>query len=288
MRRLVALGAIATLTAAAPAPGLEARLEAIAKAAGGRVGAAMTLIETGRQVGWRTDERFPAQSVYKLPIAIAALAEAERRKQPLDAPVEVIAADLVPGPYPSPVRAAYQQGRRRFPLRELVHQAIAVSDNTASDALLRLAGGPAAVNAHMHAIGLTGITVATPIRHFEPEQNTATPRAVMTLLVRLHRGQGVSAESRAVILEAMRACTTSPGRLKGLLPKGAVVAHKTGTSGTYGGVTLATNDVGLITLPDGRHVAIAVFLKNARVGEARRDRTIAEVARAAWDAWSRP
>jgi beta-lactamase class A len=65
------------------------------------------------------------------------------------------------------------------------------------------------------------------------------------------------------------------------LPAGTVVAHKTGSSGTHDGVTAATNDIGLITLPDGRKLAVAVFVTDARADSATRDKVIAQIAAAA-------
>ena len=79
---------------------------------------------------------------------------------------------------------------------------------------------------------------------------------------------------------------TGPRRLKGLLPKDATVAHKTGTSGTRNGINAATNDVGIITLPNGRHVAIAVFVAESPADEAAREEVIAKIAKAVWDKWS--
>jgi beta-lactamase class A len=78
---------------------------------------------------------------------------------------------------------------------------------------------------------------------------------------------------------------STPGakRLKGLLPAGANVAHKTGTSGTDKGVTAATNDIGIITLPNGRHLAIAVFVADSPADEATREGVIAKIAKAVWD-----
>ena len=61
------------------------------------------------------------------------------------------------------------------------------------------------------------------------------------------------------------------------------MAHKTGTAGTRDGLTRATNDVGLVTLPDGRHLAIAVFVSDSRADEATREGVIAKVSRAVWD-----
>jgi beta-lactamase class A len=81
----------------------------------------------------------------------------------------------------------------------------------------------------------------------------------------------------------MTATKTFPTRLRGLLPAGSEVAHKTGSSGSRDGVSAATNDIGLITLPDGRHLAVAVFLRDSKASDEARDAVIARVARAAWD-----
>jgi len=86
-----------------------------------------------------------------------------------------------------------------------------------------------------------------------------------------------------LLLSLMTATPTGPHQLKGLLPAGTVVAHKTGGSGTVNGLTRATNDAGLITLPDGRHLSVVVFVSDTRADTATRDRIIARIARAAWD-----
>jgi beta-lactamase class A len=73
-------------------------------------------------------------------------------------------------------------------------------------------------------------------------------------------------------------------RLEGALPAGTRVAHKSGSSDVVGGVAAATNDIGLIQLPDGRHIAIAVFVTDSTADEATREQVIARIARAAYDA----
>ncbi|MGL5807887.1 MAG: serine hydrolase [Xenococcaceae cyanobacterium] len=75
----------------------------------------------------------------------------------------------------------------------------------------------------------------------------------------------------------MERCETGASRLKGLLPKEVVVAHKTGTD------FLATNDAGFITLPDRKgHIAIAVFVKNSDKPMPEQEKAIAEVARSVY------
>jgi beta-lactamase class A len=87
----------------------------------------------------------------------------------------------------------------------------------------------------------------------------------------------MSPKSREFLLDVMSRTRTGAGRLRGMLPNGTPVAHKTGT---LGGVA---NDVGYITLPDGRRFAIAVFTNSSMTPESDRERAIAEVARALYD-----
>ena len=78
--------------------------------------------------------------------------------------------------------------------------------------------------------------------------------------------------------------TTGPKRLNGLLPKGTIVAHKTGSSGADdSGITAALNDIGIVTLPDGRKFAIAVFVSNSKENEETNERIIADISKMAWD-----
>jgi beta-lactamase class A len=109
-------------------------------------------------------------------------------------------------------------------------------------------------------------------------RNYATPDAAVALLRALHERRGVSEASQALLLKLMTESTTGPKRLKGLLPPGTLVAHKTGTSGTEKGITAATNDIGIITLPNGKHLAIAVFVADSPADEATREGVIAKIA----------
>ena len=103
------------------------------------------------------------------------------------------------------------------------------------------------------------------------------------LLRAFYEGRGLSTASRALLLQWMTETGTGPHRIKGNLPAGTSVAHKTGTSGTSNGLARATNDVGLITLPDGRHLAVAVFVSDSKATEEVREGIIAQIARAAYD-----
>jgi beta-lactamase class A len=78
-------------------------------------------------------------------------------------------------------------------------------------------------------------------------------------------------------------------RLKGLLPPGTPVAHRPGTACTSEtGPSVAINDVGIVTMPDGRRFAIAVMESGSRASFEAQEDTIARLARSAWDALLRP
>ena len=115
----------------------------------------------------------------------------------------------------------------------------------------------------------------------------ATPDAMAGLLCALQAGKGLSASSRRLLLGLMTTSKTGTDRIKGLLPTGTVVAHKMGSSGTVNGLTRATNDVGLVLLPDGRHLVVVVFVSATKANEATRDAVIAKFrsVRQAYDAY---
>jgi beta-lactamase class A len=232
------------------------------------------------------------QSVYKLPIAMAVMRKVEAGRAKLDQSVRVEKSDFVRRGMHSPIRDRNPNGAE-LSVGELLRFSVSESDGTASDVLLELAGGPEAVGRYLIELGVTEMIVADPEkeigRDWETQyRNWATPAGAVSLLAALHEGRGgLSESSRAFLLKIMIESSTGPRRLKGLLPKDAVVAHKTGTSGTREGVTAATNDIGIVTLPDGRHLAVAVFVSDSKADEATREAIIAKAARAAWDNWSK-
>jgi beta-lactamase class A len=287
IKKLVLLMAAAALSST----GWHEQVEQLSRQAQGRVGAAAMVLETGESVDFNGDQHFPMQSVYKLPIGMAVLHAADRGALNLEQKVRVQRRDLVPVGLGSPIRDRYPNGDVEFSVRELLRYMVAESDGTASDVLLRLAGGPRRVTDYLRSIGVTEIVVATSEKEMAKSQevqyqNWATPKGMLGLLRALHDGQVLSAMNRALLLQFMTQTGTGPHRIKGLLPAGTIVAHKTGTSGTVNGLSRATNDVGLITLPDGRHLAVAVFVSDSTADEATREGVIARTAQAAWD-WSK-
>jgi beta-lactamase class A len=269
---------------------LEAALREAAGRIDGEVGVAVLHLQRDVHASVNGDRRFALASVCKLPVAYGALQQGP--VDPADS-VSIAAADRAPGDTP------FADGMR-VPVARLVERSLAHSDNTASDVLLRFAGGPAEVNRRMHALGARELRVdrsmrrifadwrGTPQEAFVAnERDSGTAEGVVTLLAALHRGQELRPDARQVLIDALQAAATGPNRIRAGVPAGATVAHKTGTLGPL------THDVGIVTLPDGRgDVALAVLIQSDSPLSAR-EAVIAAMARAVWarfaqDAETRP
>jgi beta-lactamase class A len=217
---------VLVLLAASSAAGLGERMASIAAQTPGHIGAAAMVIESGERAAVRGRDRFPMQSVYKLPIAMAVLRDVDRGKLALDRSVRIAASEMVPPGLHSPIRDRYPGGAA-MPLADVLRYAVTESDGTASDVLLRLAGGPARVTAYLEELGVHGVRVMTTdlaMSRGESVQyrNWAQPDEMLALLGLFWEGRGLSAASRARLLEWMTVTTTGLKRLRGQLPERAV------------------------------------------------------------------
>lgn len=268
---------------------LNKEVKEIAAQANGRVGVFALVLETGETVAsLNPRDHFPMQSVYKLPISMAVMQAVEVGKIKLADKVSIGKSEFIGRAAHSPIRDKFPKGTL-LTVEELLRYALVESDGTASDLLMRLAGGPAAVQAYLSGLGIKEMIVLDTEQSFAEDhslqfRNYATPEAAVALLRALHERQGMTEASQALLLKLMTESTTGPKRLKGLLPAGTPVAHKTGTSGTEKGITAATNDIGIITLPKGKHLAIAVFVADSPVDDATREGVIANISQAAFQA----
>jgi len=165
---------------------------------------------------------------------------------------------------------------------------VSLSDNVAADILLRLAGGAKAVDTYVAGLGIRGFhlrdTEAVLHRDLKAQyRNWFEPAGAVQLLRGISDNSPLTSEHSQLLLAWMTPADPTK-RLEGDLPAGTRVAHKSGSSDVVGGVAAATNDIGLIPLPDGRRIAIAVFVTDSTADEAARERVIARIARAAYDA----
>lgn len=267
---------------------LAEQIRAIAATAQGKVSVACSLPGTTLNCDLNPHGHPPMQSVFKLPLAIAVLQRVDQGKLSLDQPVRFQASDrFVPRAY-SPLQDRYPEAEVDVPLRELLRLAVALSDNAAADLLLRLIGGPRTVDGVMRAIGIGGFHLRDNEHLLHREVNAQyrnwfEPAGAVQLLRRIADRSPLSPASTALLLEWMAGNPTAP-RLAALLPAGTDVRHKPGTSSVDHGLAHATNDIGLITLPDGRRLAIAVFVTDSTADEQTRNGVIGRIALAAYQA----
>ncbi|HEV7766876.1 MAG TPA: class A beta-lactamase [Thermoanaerobaculia bacterium] len=256
------------------------------------IGVAAIHLESGRSVGVRGTERFPMGSVYKFPIVIAALQRVDAGTLKFDQTITIDPKDFSPGW--SPIRDDAKGKPVTLTVRELLRSTVSISDNTASDATVRLLGGPAAIQKVMNTLGVPGIRIdreeRTIAKHLdEPNgrknyasdvRDSSTPDEMAKLLVAFfHRRNGLSKASHDLLMQWMIDTPTGVRRIKAVVPKGSVVAHKTGSMpGTV-------NDVGIVTAPDGKdHVVIVVLSKAGTSEEKLREDDVAAAAKAAYAA----
>ena len=265
MRRLailfVLLGLAAPVAAETPVHlrSLEQQLRTIEAANPGNVGIAALDLSSGDMVSVHGDEPFPMASTVKVAIAAQYLAQVEHGRRSLDT---IIA------------------GR---PARRHLEAMIIRSDNPATDIILRDLGGPTKVQQWLAQNQLSGVRVDRSIarllsdrRDLRDRRDSATPKAMVTLLQQLDSGKLLRPSSRSYLLSLMARCQTGKNRMRALLPSGTPVEHKTGT------LNGLTTDVGFITLPDGRRLAIALF---ARYG-SNRPSVLAAAARKIYDGFA--
>src|SRR3954447_5206007 len=253
------LAFVAQPAAAASSPSLstlEQQLSSLLSSKSADVGIAALDLNTGETVSIKGNTPFPMASTVKVAIAALYLAQVDNGRRSLD--------DTING-----------QSARSLMARMLIH-----SDNRATDILLKDLGGPSAVHNWLEDNGVTGLRVDRTIsqllsskRDLWDRRDSSTPVAMVDLLKRIYKAELIKPESRNYLLDLMSRCETGKKRMKALLPYGTPVEHKTGT------LDGLTDDVGFITLPDGRRVAVAIFTR----GGVDRPKAIAETARAIYD-----
>jgi len=294
---------------------LQSEISRLAKITDGEVGLTAIHIESGRRTDFHATGRFPMASTFKVPIAVQLLSRVDRGEIRLDQMVTIEPHDLHPGS--GEISNLLKQPGVVLSVRNLMELMLLISDNSATDIVLRLAGGPEAVTSKMRELGITGINVNRPTvrlisewlgadlppeKDWTPDlygklynaippaaraaaearfnadpRDTAQPAAMAELLLKIYGQKLHKPETAELLLDIMRRCQTGDARIKGMLPPETVVAHKTGSIGG------TINDVGIVTLPDNAgHVVIALFVKQGTKSEVS-EKAIAQIARAVYD-----
>jgi beta-lactamase class A len=279
-------------------------IERLADATGGIVGLAATQLATGRHIGHREDELFPTASVIKLPLLVTLYEDAIAGRIDLSERVVYRERTKVAG---SGVLQYLDDGLDPT-LRDLSVLMMSVSDNTATDLLFDRVG-KTRIEATMDRLGLSSTRVPFDIRamlmelvdmdHSKPggydelrtrlrqsaggggrsmipDQADRTTPADMSRLLELIESRSIlDADACTAIIELMKR-SQSGTRIPGLLPKGTVVAHKTGS------YRRLRNDVGIVYAPNGPYV-IALFARELARDNVDDDGALARISLAVYE-----
>ncbi len=297
---------------------LQKDLNAITATSDGKVGVCALENVKAEPVCIRGSERFPLQSVMKFIVAAVALDEVDQSRLKLTDIIRVKPEDSSPGPqeFADLVRA---KGEYPATIEELMRRSIVDSDSTSVDVLLQRLGGLGRVQDFLKQRKVEGLRIDRNERDLQAEfsglswqpsyaasgkfeaavnaapaakkdqaleaylkdpRDTSTPEAMVKFLKRLAAGELLSVASTQKLLSIMEGTVTGKDRLRAGLPQSWKIAHKTGTSASWRGRAATTNDVGIMTAPDGTTVAIAVFISDSRQSGSERGAIIAKAARA--------
>ncbi len=308
--------AAATLNAADPGfDRLQNEVARLAAISDGEVGMSALHVESGRRVSLHPDDRFPMASTFKVPVAVQLLSRVDRGEIKLDQMITLQPGDLHPGS--GTLTSLFNKPGVDLSVRNILELMMLISDNSAADISLRLAGGAEAVTSKMRELDIQGINVnrstaflisdwlgatlpaekdwtpdvfraayaavtpqqriAANDRFNRDPRDTAQPAAMETLLEKIYERKVLKPETSDLLLDIMSRCQTGEARIRGILPPKIPVAHKTGSIGG------SINDVGIITLPDNAgHVVISLFIKQGSKEDVS-ERTIAQISRSIYD-----
>ena len=272
--------------AAHPTDVLRSKIAAYISAKHINAGVAIMHLEKGDTLSVNGHEHYPMMSVCKFPQAITLLHLIDSGKLSRDGKVHITPYDLT-----QPTHSTLQKDHPKAPfdlsIAEALAYSIGQSDNITSNVIFAMDGGPAAVEAYIHSLGVAEIGVGVDYRHMRNDslyRNWITPVAATMLLNKFFTGKILTDTSRATIWKAMVEAPNGKDRLPALLPAGTVIGHKTGTAGRdSANITAAFNDIGIMQLPGGGHIAVAVFIAKTSLADEENAKTIAEIGKMVWD-----
>ncbi len=268
--------------------GPDSKINSIIEGKKATVGISVLGFENGFTYNKNGNKKLPMQSVFKFHIAAAVLHLVDQGKLSLDQKVSLNASDLHPDTW-SPLRDKYPNGGVEVPLSEVIEYTVAKSDNNGCDILLKLIGGTKTVQKFMDSKGVKGFQIAYTEEEMHRDwnaqyKNYSTAASATGVLKKFYDGKLLSKKSTDYLTNVMLSTSTGTNKLIAQLPKGTPVARKTGASGkNNAGLTGAENEIAIVTLPDGKHYAIAVFVSNSTETNEVNCKMISDISKSVWD-----
>lgn len=267
---------------------LEQKINSIIKNKKATVGVSVLGFENGFKYDKNGDKKLPMQSVFKFHIAAAVLNAVDQGKLSLDKKIMLDPSNLLENTW-SPLRDKYPAGNVEIPLSEVIEYTVAKSDNNGCDILLKLLGGTQVVQKFMDSKGVKGFQIKYNEEDMHNDwnvqyENYSTTKSAADVLKKLYDGKLLSKKSTDYLMKVMLSTSTGLNKMVEQLPKNTPVARKTGASGkNNAGLTGAENEIGIVTLPNGKHYALAVFVSNSMETDAVNCRMISDISKEVWE-----
>jgi beta-lactamase class A len=247
-----------------------------------QVGVGVKHLESGDTLTINNSFQYPTQSVYKFPLALAILKEVDLGKLTIDQKINITKEDLHSNTW-SPLAKEYPNGNVDLTIEQLLSYTVSKSDNNTCDILFKILGGPNEVEKQMRNWGYFNIAIQTTEVEMHiggdsaQQANWCQPFELIQMLEDFYLGKLISEKSTKILMRQMIETSTGEKRIKGLLPKKTITAHKTGSGNKV------VNDVGIITLPDGTHLILSVFICNAKEEYEASEELVAKISKATYD-----
>jgi beta-lactamase class A len=233
----------------------------------------------------------PLMSVFKFHIALATLNLVDKGKLSLTQKIFIKKEDLHEDTW-SPIRDEFPNGNMYLTLDQLLRYTVSHSDNNGCDILLELIGGTEIVQKFINKQGIQDFVIKVNEQEMRTWENlyinTTTPLATTELLEKFYKGKVLKKKSTNYLYQIMIECSRGITWMKAGLPEGTELAHRTGISGTNeNNLRIAMNDVGIVKLPNGKHLIISVYLKNITETKENTEKIIADITRATWNHYTK-
>jgi beta-lactamase class A len=251
-----------------------AQLAKLEQTLAGRLGVFALNTANGKQLSYHSDEYFPMCSTFKVILASAILKRSTQIDALMQQRIKYQQRDLVTY---SPITKQHLEDG--MTVDALCAAAIQYSDNTASNLLMKILGGPEAVTTFARSIGdrqfrldrwETALNSAIP----GDRRDTSTPNAMGLSLQRLALGDALEPRFQLQLRVWLQGNTTGAARIRAGVPADWQVGDKTGT-GDYG----TANDIGLLWPPRRSPVVVAIYTTQGEKDAKARNDVIASAAR---------
>lgn len=251
------------------------------------VGIAIKNIEDKDTLSINGNLKAPMMSVFKFHIALTVLNTVDEGKLSLTQKIFVKKKDLLADTW-SPIREEYPNGDVYLTLDQLLRYTVSNSDNNGCDILLNLIGGTKTVQKFINKQGIKDFVIKINEEQMMIWENlfvnTTTPLATVELLEKFYKTEILKEATTKYLYQIMIETSRGLTWMKAGLPENTELAHRTGISGTNdANLRVAMNDIGIVKLPNGKHLIIAVFMKNITEQKEVTEKIIADITKTTWD-----